>query len=442
MLRALVLVVLAVVSVPATTDRPHVYVVVVDGLDARFVTPASMPVLFAPGVRTTLAAQAGMPTRTNPGHASLLTGAYPAAHGVTGNAYWRRQPDAAAEKLDDPHLIDVETLFTVAETDDPALVTMATFAKPKLGRLFSTGPAQRPPDVLWVPERGGPGVDRLVGYADDATTMAALLERSAAKEPDLLVANLADVDRNAHGSGPASPERSAAVSGANAALQRLVDALVGSGRWDRSIVLVTADHGFDDVAPTAARPEPWIVLGPALARAGVTGVRTVADGGVAHVYAETLAADAGDVGAAAPSLARAAEVARTLPGVAEVVARLPVPSVSTLAAVHPDWRLAHQRAGELVLVAQPGWQFIEEDEVRLRGNHGGPGERTIPLAVLGGHPAAARIGLDGQPTLADVGATVAELLGIRRGRLTTGEAVPDAARGRSLLAPSGDYKPH
>src|SRR5207253_3062045 len=106
-------------------------------------------------------------------------------------------------------------------------------------------------------------------------------------------------------------------------------------RWDRSVVIVTADHGMSAVSPTPERPRPVISLGPVLREAGVGGVTLVGDGGVEHVYAERVAASATTVGDAAETLGRVAALARTTPGVAEVLARLPVSGVPTLHAAHP-----------------------------------------------------------------------------------------------------------
>jgi predicted AlkP superfamily pyrophosphatase or phosphodiesterase len=62
--------------------------------------------------------------------------------------------------------------------------------------------------------------------------------------------------RGPHGSRlrPDTPECRAAVGGADAALARLVDDL-RARRWERSVVIVTADHGMTAVAPMPARPE-------------------------------------------------------------------------------------------------------------------------------------------------------------------------------------------
>src|SRR5206468_3861797 len=175
----------------------------------------------------------------------------------------------------------------------------------------------------------------------------------------LAVLNLSDVDRTGHARGPDGPEYVRAVAGADAAVGRLLDDLHARGRWDRSVVIVTADHGMSAVGPTPERPHPVISLEPVLRREAVRGVTVVADGGVEHVYAERVAAGAAAAGDAAETLARVAALARAAPGVAEVLARLPVPDVPTLGAVHPGWHLDHPRTGDLLLVAAPGYQFVD-----------------------------------------------------------------------------------
>ncbi len=422
------LVLLLLLAPAARAERPHVYVVVVDGLDARFVTPESMPVLFAPDAPSTI--RAAMPTRTNTSHASLLTGVHTEAHGITGNAYWSRTVGDPPRRADEPGLFEAETLFTVAETTAPDLVTMGFFGKPKLGRLFANEPGeQRQPDVLWTPEVGARGVDPITNYADDVTTMDAFLRLTEDREPDFAVLNLADVDRTAHGLGPDDPHRVDAVVAAGAAVQRLVDALKARGRWDRSIVLVTADHGFDQVAPSAAVPKPEIDLATVLEKAGVDGVVVVTDGGVAHVYAEKDPPD-DDV------LEDVAEIAEKTPGVAEVLSRIPVDDdFPVLSKAHPDWHVDTPRIGDLLLVAAPNHQFVAADEIRLRGNHGSPREQPIPLAVLGGHPTASQLKPTNDTTLADLGATVGALLGLRPSRRIDGQSIPTSSAGKPLLRP-------
>jgi len=446
-MRPLLLVLAALLLVAnAAAERPHVYLVVVDGLDARFATPAHMPRLFdlvtREAERTSVfaAAHAVMPTRTNPNHVSLLTGVYPSAHGITGNAYWRRVPDAPAEVIVDAKLIEVETLFTVAETSSPELVTAGVFGKAKLARLFSAVPGrQRAPDVLWSPEQASPaGRDPTTGYSFDSATIGGLLAEAADEEPDLAVVTLADVDRTGHARGPDSEECSRAIAGADAAIGRLVDQLRALGRWSHSVLIITADHGLTSLAVTPERPYPVISFGRDLLRAGVGGVHLVADGGIEHVYADGLPGDATELGDAAERLARVAEVARGVPGVAEVLARLPVPDVPSLASLHADWHLQHPRSGELLLVAAPGYEFVDPFdpvEASMLGNHGGPGEAAVPMIVTGGSERLARAPTGTpEPSAVDVAPTIATLLGLRLPRRLDGSAVPAEESGRPITA--------
>src|SRR5438067_2690979 len=211
-------------SAPAAAPppHPHVYLVIVDGLDARLADAAHMPRLFdavahEPAHSSVFrGAHAVMPARTNPNHVTLLTGTYAEAHGITGNTYWSRTPAAPPGMLEDAALIEVETLFTVAETTAPSLVTLGVVGKPKLASLFAAVPGrQRAPDVLWSPDRLPPERrEAASGYSADGETVAAARELAADAEPDLAVMNLCDVDGAGHAHGPDSAEYARAVAAA------------------------------------------------------------------------------------------------------------------------------------------------------------------------------------------------------------------------------------
>jgi arylsulfatase A-like enzyme len=443
-MRALVL--LLVLALPplarSESVRPHVYLVVVDGLGADQLDPTSMPRVTALGREgLRVDARASMPTRTNPSHATILTGVLPESHGITGNAYWDRG-EHAIRSLDRADLLEVETLFTVAEAATPARRTVAAFSKTKLGRLFdAVAGRQKAPDVLWVPPDDGI-TGHVAGIASDAVTMSGLLNAVAEREPDLAVINLSEVDRTAHLNGPAATAD--ARRGADVAIGRLIDDLHARGRWERSVVLVTSDHGFDDVTPTAERPETVVSLGRLFETAGIDGVAAVGDGGTSHVYATGLAPGATDAGTAGRALAWAAAVAWREPGVAEVVARLPVGGVPNLADVHPDWGLANERAGDLLIVARPGFHFIDASDLvsgRFHGNHGSPREARVPLVVAGGALASPIPVPDAPPSGADVGATIAVLLGLPPVRRFDGRPVRLGTPLRLALR-GATYNPH
>src|SRR6266446_9476912 len=100
---ALAYLLVSALSAPSDAPHAHVYLVIVDGLDARLANAAHMPRLFKAVAHESAhssvfaGAQAVMPARTNPNHVTLLTGAYAEAHGITGNAYWSRTPGRSEE---------------------------------------------------------------------------------------------------------------------------------------------------------------------------------------------------------------------------------------------------------------------------------------------------------------------------------------------------------
>jgi len=385
-----------------------VYLVIVDGLGADAATAERMPRL-ADAVRdggSWLVATAAMPTRTNPNHASLLTGAQPAAHGITGNWYWT---GIAERELGEPALLEVETLFTAIERQRPALTTVAAFAKAKLRHLFGAAPGrQTGPDVSWRPAEDD------IYAARDEETMAGFRSLVQAHEPAFAVVALADVDGAGHRDGPGTASYWAAVGNADRLIGTLLDDLEAAGRWNRSVVLVTADHGF-----MALRAAPGDQIASAALAAG--GAHVVADGGIAHVYA-----------GAAGSLEGTIAAARRHAGIAAVYARLPRADVPGVPA---DWHVDHPRMGDLLLVARPGFTFVggpQDPTRRFRGNHGGPGERRIPLVVVGGHPALSRAPSGARPSVADIAPTIARLLGLAPPRRLDGAPLAPAEGGHVL----------
>ena len=125
-----------------------------------------------------------------------------------------------------------------------------------------------------------------------------------------------------------------------------------------------------------------------------------------------------------------------MPGVAEVLARVPLPGVQSLGTTHPDWHLDHPRTGDLLLVAAPNRQFVDPDDpidARLQGNHGAPRDRIVPLFVLGGWPGLRAAPRDAPaPDLTDVAPTISRLLGLRPPRRLDGSRVPENRAGHPI----------
>ena len=333
-----------------------------------------------------------MPTRTNPNHATLITGVEPEVHGVTGNAVWDRAAKRV-RKLGVAADVLTETIFTVAHRAGRGIRTAAAVGKPKLGAMFSgDGARQMPPDELWDARAASDAArDDVTGYAYDGTTLAAaraLVEHAGA---DFLFMNLSDVDRVSHGFGPQSPQAIETRRRTDAAVGSFLDWLATRPEWPSTTVVITADHGFDTMT------HPPIRFAEALDASNLTGLHVAGDGGTGHVYLEAASTPSRD----AAKLASARRVALAQPGIAEALYLHPNAADGdarfTIATVHPDWHLEHERAGDLMLIAELGYQIVDgsSEEGKLIGNHGGPGERAVPAIVLGGRRS-------GAPTIAGV----------------------------------------
>jgi arylsulfatase A-like enzyme len=196
------------------------------------------------------------------------------------------------------------------------------------------------------------------------------------------VVAIADVDRASHRSGAGTAVASAAVRRADRLVGELCDVLVARGLWERAVVIVTADHGFETILPDG------VVELPADTASGIAWVD------------EGRVALGRPVDADAPAGVPAAILAQ--PGVAGVR--------TDLARIG----LAHPRAGSMLLLAAAGHAFtLDRAGYRLRGDHGGEEERAVPFIVVGGDPGLRRLRPDVRPELPDVAPTLAAILGVR-----------------------------
>jgi type I phosphodiesterase/nucleotide pyrophosphatase len=417
--------------VTANADA-RVLLIVVDGLDAHEVTDDATPMLarawretrWCPGASSV----ASMPTRTNSNHATLITGVHPEAHGITGNAVWDRA-QRRVRKLGVAADLLTETTFTLARRAGLGLRTAAAVGKPKLGLMFAAdGVRQAAPDELWDARAASDSAkDDVTGYAYDGTTLAAARALVEHAGVDFLFINLADVERMSHGSGPQSPQAIETRRRTDAALAAFLDWLAARPDWQTTTVIITADHGFDSIS------NPPIRFGDALADARLTGFQAVGDGGTGHVYLEPKSTPERD----GKALAAARRVALAIPGIAEALYLRPNPTDGgardTVTAVHPDWHLRQERAGDLLLVAKRGFVLVDgsSEEAKLIGNHGGPGERLVPAIVLGGTIGHRATDCE-HITAADIGRTVQACLGLPEVLPLDGRAVLDDERGHVL----------
>ncbi len=343
-------------------------IIILDGCEAGYLERASTPHLdrLASGGQR-FVASAVVPTVTNVNVTSLLTGAPPSQHGITGNTYLRID-DGALVPMNDRRQLLCSTLFARARAAGGTTAFLS--AKRKLLSLFGpdldfVGSVETPPD--WAVEAIGEPPDI---YHPDANlwllrAAALLLER---RSIDLLAVCTTDLVPHLH--RPEHPEACDHFERLDALIGRLSELALDAA------MVITADHGMRD--------KPRIAdIGPSLETYGARVVPVIKDpytlhhgnlGGAAYVYLEQ------------PE--RAPEVATELSAVEGIE------QVLTADEAHRELALDPDRVGHLVVLGDAdtvltyGSPELSVDSLR---SHGSVHERAVPVITSNLEPISASL---------------------------------------------------
>ncbi|KRF07957.1 phosphodiesterase [Nocardioides sp. Soil777] len=376
---------------PAAAARSpkRAYVLVLDGCRPDEVTAPLMPraaALRDGGLNHPFASS--MPImETIPNHVMMMTGVRPDRSGVPANSVYDRA-EGVVRDMDRPTDIRVDTV--IERLNDAGLTTGTVLSKEYLYGVFGDRATHR-----WEPAPVVP----VSGHAPDQATMDAALVMLDEHDPNLVFVNLGDIDRVGHSdlSGPLSLRlaRQAALAATDLQVGRFVDELVGSGRWQDSIVIVLADHSMD-----WSRPDSIIHLQPVLdADPLLAGRVVIADNGGADLLYWT-----GDPASRDAAVARMISLASATPGVLEALDPLVDPTLRT-----------GPLSGDVVAHARAGWRFTDPDVFSnpIPGNHGHPATRPIPWFIGGGHPGVPRgATASAEARTLDVAPTLAAFFGV------------------------------
>ncbi|KAA9107615.1 nucleotide pyrophosphatase/phosphodiesterase family protein [Microbacterium rhizomatis] len=336
-------------------------------LDVVGLTPralSSMPALRALGERgRTVQLETILPAVTCSVQSTILTGTMPRDHGIVGNGWHFRGLGDPLLWRQHNALVGGEKIWETARRADPA------YRAANLGWWYAMGATTditvTPRPIYHADGRKSPDAyvrppalhDKLTGdlgefplfqYWGPTATIASsrwlidatrgvLSERWGDAAPELVMSYLPHLDYDLQRFGPNSGEADRAARELDGALAPLLDdadergyTVIALGEYgiadaDRPVDInrVLRSEGFLEVYEQQGREQldPW-----------VSRAFAVADHQVAHVYIS----DAADI-------PRVAAVLRAIPGVDEVLDR----------AAQARYGLDHERAGELVVVAEP-----------------------------------------------------------------------------------------
>ncbi|MEV6521840.1 nucleotide pyrophosphatase/phosphodiesterase family protein [Longispora sp. NPDC051575] len=347
-----------------------------------------------------------LPAVTCSVQATLLTGATPAEHGIVGNGWYFRDLGEVLLWRQHNRLVGGEKIWETARRLDPDYTVANICWWYAMGADVDWTVTPRPvyradgrkePDCYTFPPDlhdeleehfgvfplfsfWGPGA----GLPSSKWICQAAQHVFETKEPDLTLVYVPHLDYDLQRFGPAGPEAARAAAELDTVLGPLLDAAAGRG----ATVVALSEYG---ITP-ARRP---VHVNRVFREAGLLNVHTqagmeyldpwtspvfaVADHQIAHVYV----ADPADV-------KEIAELCAEIPGVAEVLD----------AEGKARYGLDHERAGELVLVAEPDAWFTyyywtdpaaAPDFARLVEIHRKPGYDPAELLFDPAGPGAAKL---------------------------------------------------
>lgn len=231
----------------------HLVVIGCDGMSPDGVLNAKSPVMrrmMAEG-SFTLHARGVMPTSSSPNWASMIMGAGPEQHGVTSNDWQTNKFEIAPVAVGSGGIFP--TIFGLLREQRPKSEIGVFHDWNDYGRLFERAA------VNVIEDSNGPtnAVRHAVAYIE-------------AKKPTFTFIHMDHVDHVGHELGHGTPAYYESVDVADRLIGEVLEGLNRAGLADRTIVLVTSDHGGVGTkhgqATMAEIEIPWILHGPRVKR--------------------------------------------------------------------------------------------------------------------------------------------------------------------------------
>jgi predicted AlkP superfamily pyrophosphatase or phosphodiesterase len=250
----------------------HIVLITIDGfrpdfyMDSSWHTPHLRAILkkgaYAKGVNSVF------PSMTYPSHTTIVTGVWPAKHGIYYNnmfaskgapnpPYWNDSSikvatvwDAAQQKG-----LKVASLFWPVSADAPVRYNI-----PDIGGMGEAVREQYAKPAGFIDDLKKNVFDNTakIEYGKDHNIAAIASYVIKKDQPNLMTIHFFSVDHYQHEQGRQGELVKAAVADADSSVGMIMNALKEAGIWDKTVLIVTGDHGFLDVK-TNLNPNIWLV---------------------------------------------------------------------------------------------------------------------------------------------------------------------------------------
>jgi predicted AlkP superfamily pyrophosphatase or phosphodiesterase len=244
----------------------HVIVIGIDGMSPDGIHKAETPTIdsILKVAAYTWQCKAVLPTSSSPNWASMIMGAGPDKHGVTSNAWQPNKQTIGLEcegtKGNGKPSGMWPTIFGELRRQKPDANIACFNDWLAFNRLFEKSVVNRQRDAILLQAASHHGYKGI-------TRMACNYFKK--KKPDLMFVHLDHVDHAGHHDGHGTPAYYEAVGVADQMIKKIVEAVKASGVAERTVILITADHGGIGHGHGGNTPEevnvPWILTGPSVA---------------------------------------------------------------------------------------------------------------------------------------------------------------------------------
>lgn len=278
-----------------TEEAKRALVISIDGLDARYLERRDEYGLSIPTLRRLIGAGASSlkvrtvyPSVTYPVHTTIVTGAYPARHGIVGNElfiplgapecgewHWFAR-DIKAETLWDAALrrglstgiVSWPVAGGAGDYNVPEIKKIDGSLRETLALMIAH---ERPRGIIEEAAARDPKLYAQANRDEHDDLRTRLAEHIIAdKRPHLMLVHLFDLDHFQHDYGPFTPEAFAILEKLDAYVARLLEASERAGTLSETAIFIVSDHGF---MPISRLIHPGVLLG----RAGLLSVEDRSD---------------------------------------------------------------------------------------------------------------------------------------------------------------------